>query len=102
MEDERDEGQAPTAILARLDELPHLNAQLRSRFVADEPAGALKYAAVAELLDLGIDFFGPATQPGSESRGVKHGIRIAVKEHEDIPRQKRPDVALRELCDRRS
>jgi hypothetical protein len=97
---ERDERKAAAAILAGFDEVPYLGAQFRGGFVADQSAGALKDAPLAQRLDLGFHFLHATTESGRQPGRVEDGIWIAVKEHEDIPGQKRPDMAFNELCDR--
>jgi hypothetical protein len=97
---ERDEREASTPVLARVDELRYLVAQLVGRLVANQAARALEDAAFAQRIDLRFDFLDTTPEARRESRFVEDRIGIAVKEHEDIPRQKGPDVALNELRDR--
>ncbi len=99
MQYQRDERQSASAILACGHELPDGFANLRRGPVANEAAGALQDMRVTENVDLRCDFLDTTTKSRSESGDIQHGIRVAMKEDEYIPRQKRPDVALNELRD---
>lgn len=100
MQDQRDERQSPTAVLTGGHELADCDAELRGRSIPDQPSGTLHDVGIAQHVDLRFDFLDTPAQSRRESCDVEHGIGIAVKEHEDIPRQKRSDVALNELRDR--
>ena len=102
MQHKRDEREAPATILARLNERLDLLAQLLGGAIANQPARALQDVPVAQRIDLRLDFLEAPPQPRGQARSVENGIRIAVEEYKDVPRQERPDVTLDELCDRGS
>lgn len=88
MKDQRDECQSTPAILTRGNELADRRAEFRSRSISNQPSGTLHKVSIAQQLDLRFDFLDSASKSRSEPWGIQHGIRVAVKEHEDIPRQK--------------
>lgn len=96
----RDERETAPPVLARIDEVTHLGADFVGWLVANQVAGALENPPLAQGFDLRLHLFNAPTETRGESGGVERNLRIAVEEHNDVPRQKRPDVALYELCDR--
>ena len=83
-----DERQTPTAVLAGVHELLYLIAQFGSRIVANQTPRATQNISVAQVVDLGLDFFYSTPEADREPRGIKDRGWIAVKEHQNIPRQK--------------
>jgi hypothetical protein len=43
---------------------------------------------IAQAADLGFDLLGSSSQTRSKPFGIEHRIRIAMEEHEDVPREK--------------
>jgi hypothetical protein len=90
------EGQAPAPVLAGLDELLNLVSDLGSGIVADETSRAVQDSPVAQVVYFGFDLLDASAQPRGKPGSVEHRGGIPMKEHEDVPSQKRPDVALYE------
>ena len=88
MQHQCDQCESPAAILTRPHELGDISPELRRGTIADETPGTVNDPTVAKGLDLGLDLFHSATEARGKSRRIEYGIRVAVKEHEDIPRQK--------------
>lgn len=94
---QRDQSETPSPVLAGFDEVRDGLAQIGRGPVPDQAAGPLKDPALAEGLDLGFDLLNAATESRRQSVGIENRIRIAMKEHEDVPSQERPDMVLDEL-----
>ena len=88
MQDQRDERQTASAILARGNELASDRADFRSGSIPDQPAGALQDPCIAENFGLRFNFLDTAAKSRRKSCDVQHSVGVAVEEHEDIPRQK--------------
>ena len=100
MKDERDEGEPPTAVLTRLDELVHLLGHLGRRLVADRSASALQNVVGAQAIHFRPHLFGAPSQTGSQALAVEHDVGVSVEEHEDVPRQQSADVTFDEFDNR--
>jgi hypothetical protein len=68
--------------------------------VAYQSASLLQDHSRAKRLHLEFNLLDASTKTQREPLIVKDGVRVAMEEHEYVPRQERPDVALHEPCDR--
>lgn len=100
MQHERNQGEAPTAVLASIDEGSDLPAHLGCGAIADQPTGALQDSRRSQHLYLRLEFLLASTKPRGESGGIQDGVGVAVEEDNDVPRQERPDMSFHELRDR--
>lgn len=94
-----DEGQPPAAVLAGLDELIYLTTELRGWVVANQASIRTQDLPVAQVIDFRLNFFDASAQTRSQSGSVHYHGGVAIKEHQDVPSQKGPDVGIDELRD---
>jgi hypothetical protein len=74
--------------LTCVHELLDLCPELLSWCIPDKAACGGEDVPIAQAADLGFDLLGSSSQTRSKPFGIEHRIRIAMEEHEDVPREK--------------